>query len=39
VRELRASGIVTAARDGWVRTSPHFYNRPSEIDRLIEALS
>ncbi len=38
VRKLRASGIITAARAGWVRTSPHFYNSPSEIDRLLEAL-
>jgi len=38
VRKLRASGIITAPRAGWVRTSPHFYNSPSEIDRLLEAL-
>src|SRR5664280_1341735 len=38
VRKLRASGLITAARAGWVRTSPHFYNSPSEIDGLLEAL-
>jgi selenocysteine lyase/cysteine desulfurase len=38
VCKLRASGIVTAARAGWVRTSPQFYNTPSEIDRLLEML-
>jgi selenocysteine lyase/cysteine desulfurase len=38
VRKLRTSGIITAPRAGWVRTSPHFYNSPSEIDRLLEAL-
>ncbi|MGA2271814.1 MAG: aminotransferase class V-fold PLP-dependent enzyme [Bryobacteraceae bacterium] len=38
VRNLRASGIITASRAGWVRTSPHFYNSPAEIDRLLEAL-
>jgi selenocysteine lyase/cysteine desulfurase len=38
VRKLRALGIITAARAGWVRTSPHFYNSPSDIDRLLEAL-
>jgi cysteine desulfurase/selenocysteine lyase len=38
VRRLRAGGITTAARAGWVRTSPHFYIRPSEIDRMLELL-
>jgi len=38
VRKLRTTGIITAARAGWVRTSPHFYNSPSEIDRMLEAL-
>ena len=38
VRKLRARGIITAPRAGWVRTSPHFYISPSEIDRLLEAL-
>jgi cysteine desulfurase / selenocysteine lyase len=38
VRRLRAERITTAARAGWVRTSPHFYIRPSEIDRMLELL-
>ena len=38
VRKLRAAGIVTAPRAGWVRTSPHFYIRPEEIDRMVEEL-
>ena len=38
VRLLRRQSIITAARAGWVRTSPHFYVSPAEIDRLIDAL-
>ena len=38
VRQLRRQNIITAARAGWVRTSPHFYVSPEEIDRLIDAL-
>jgi cysteine desulfurase/selenocysteine lyase len=38
VRKLRAAGIVTAPRNGWVRTSPHFYIRPEEVDRMAEEL-
>lgn len=38
VRTLKARGIATAARAGWIRTSPHFYIQPSDIDRLLEAL-
>jgi selenocysteine lyase/cysteine desulfurase len=38
VRELRTSGIAAAPRAGWVRTSPHFYISPSDIDRLLDAL-
>ena len=38
VRHLRRQSIITAARAGWVRTSPHFYISPAEIDRLIDAL-
>jgi selenocysteine lyase/cysteine desulfurase len=30
--------IITAARLGRLRISPHFYNTREEIDRLIEAL-
>jgi selenocysteine lyase/cysteine desulfurase len=38
VRKLSAAGISVAPRAGWVRTSPHFYIPPSDIDRLIEEL-
>lgn len=38
VHRLRAAGIAAAPRAGWVRTSPHFYIRPEEIDRMIEVL-
>ena len=29
---------VTAPRAGWVRTSPHFYISPDDIDRLLAEL-
>ncbi len=38
VRILREQKIIAAPRAGWVRTSPHFYISPAEIDRLIDAL-
>jgi cysteine desulfurase / selenocysteine lyase len=38
VRRLRAGGITAAARAGWVRTSPHFYVRPAQIDHMLEVL-
>lgn len=38
VRKLRAAGIVAAPRSGWIRTSPHFYISPDEIDRLLDEL-
>jgi selenocysteine lyase/cysteine desulfurase len=38
VASLRARGIIAAPRAGWIRTAPHFYIDPEEIDRLIEAL-
>jgi len=38
VRKLRAAGIVAAPRATWVRTSPHFYVSPEEIDRMVEEL-
>ncbi len=38
VRKLKAQGITAAPRAGWVRTSPHFYIRPEEIDRMIDLL-
>jgi selenocysteine lyase/cysteine desulfurase len=38
VRKLRVAGVVAAPRAGWVRTSPHFYVSPEEIDRMLEEL-
>jgi cysteine desulfurase / selenocysteine lyase len=38
VRKLRAAGICTAPRAGWIRTSPHFYISPGEIDRMLDEL-
>jgi selenocysteine lyase/cysteine desulfurase len=38
VRRLRAAGIVAAPRQGWVRTSPHFYVGPEDIDRMVAEL-
>ena len=38
VRHLRARGIAAAPRNGWVRTSPHFYISPADIDQMVEQL-
>jgi selenocysteine lyase/cysteine desulfurase len=38
VRVLRGRGVAAAPRAGWVRTSPHFYISPAEIDQMLEAL-
>jgi selenocysteine lyase/cysteine desulfurase len=38
VRRLLAQGVVTAARRGGVRASPHFYNDTDDLDRLLHAL-
>ena len=38
VRRLRSAGIVTSARTTWVRSSPHFYISPAEIDRMLAEL-
>jgi len=38
VARLRSEGIVAAPRAGWVRTSPHFYISPGDIDRLVDTL-
>ncbi len=37
-RALRRRDIVAIERDGGVRVSPHFYNSPGEVDRLLETL-
>jgi hypothetical protein len=38
VQRLREKGLVAAARQGWIRCSPHFYIKPEDIDRLIVTL-
>ncbi len=38
LRVLKEAKISAAARAGWVRTSPHFYISPAEIDRFLAAL-
>jgi selenocysteine lyase/cysteine desulfurase len=38
VRALRRKGIVLAARQGWVRASPHFYISEDDVDRLLAEL-
>lgn len=38
VGRLAMAGISAAPRAGWVRTSPHFYIPPADIDRMIEEL-
>jgi selenocysteine lyase/cysteine desulfurase len=38
VRKLKAEGISAAPRAGWVRTSPHFYLNPADIDRFLDVL-
>lgn len=38
-QKLAESKIIVAARAGWLRISPHFYNSYEEIDLLIESLS
>jgi len=38
VRDLMAQKIVIVMREGRLRASPHFYNTPEQIDRLLAAL-
>lgn len=38
VHQLKQQRIVAANRSGWVRTSPHFYVSPEEVDRMLAAL-
>lgn len=37
-RKLLAEGIITSARQGRIRVSPHFYNTFEEMDKLVKAL-
>lgn len=36
--DLQERGIVIVLREGRLRASPHFYNTPEQIDRLLDAL-
>jgi selenocysteine lyase/cysteine desulfurase len=38
VRDLKTKNIIAAPRQGWIRTSPHFYLLPEEMDRIVAAL-
>ena len=38
VHQLKQKRIAAANRSGWVRTSPHFYVSPGEIEEVIAAL-
>jgi cysteine desulfurase / selenocysteine lyase len=38
VRDLKAKNIIVAPRQGWIRSSPHFYISPEDVDRMIDAL-
>jgi cysteine desulfurase / selenocysteine lyase len=38
VRELQEQKIIIVLREGRMRASPHFYNSPQQIDRLLAAL-
>ena len=35
---LKSEGIVVAPRGGWVRTSPHFYISPEDVERFLAVL-
>jgi cysteine desulfurase / selenocysteine lyase len=39
VRKLKEAGISAAPRQGWVRSSPHFYIAPDEIGRMLAELA
>lgn len=38
VKDLQEKRILVAARRGFLRISPHFYNDESELEKLLEAL-
>ena len=38
-KALRAKEVTVAARHGFLRVSPHFYNNEEDIDRLCEVIS
>lgn len=36
--DLEQQGIILALRNGRLRASPHFYNTPDQIDRVLDAI-
>ncbi len=36
---LASKRVSVAARHGWIRVSPHFYNEPEDIERFLELLA
>ncbi len=38
VKHLKDNKIIAASRQGWVRFSPHFYNSPDDIERVVGVL-
>jgi selenocysteine lyase/cysteine desulfurase len=38
VRKLRSQAVIVAPRQGWIRSSPHFYINPKQIDEVVAAL-
>ncbi|MDQ6760229.1 MAG: aminotransferase class V-fold PLP-dependent enzyme [Acidobacteriota bacterium] len=38
VDKFERAGVIVAPRQGWVRTSPHFYISPDEVDRMLAEL-
>lgn len=39
VKRLEADGIVTSSRDSNLRISPHIYNDPGDVDKLMDCLT
>ncbi len=37
-RALKAAGITATVREGAIRLSPHLYNTPAELERVVEVL-
>ena len=38
VSQLRDAGVLAAPRQGWVRTSPHFYISPEDVEHVLTSL-
>jgi selenocysteine lyase/cysteine desulfurase len=37
-RALKAAGVVATVREGALRLSPHLYNTPAEMERVVQVL-